>query len=340
MKFPDYVEGKRELTKAVERIAKALVERRCEFLFGAGMSAISPTDLPSGKRLAQKLLERFFPDGTPASVLTALVDSTPFECVAQAVEELPGKKRRDLTQFLRELLINSNPPTNPAHDNFLSVLDWDGQRRLRRIYTSNFDMLLEKALSGRGETVTEQNAHDIDDIEDEKVPILHLHGTLDGEYQITESDVFSDRFRKLEKRFEIALRETDAFVFVGYSMSDPDFRLIYMRYQGDIRARKEDKKDSYVVSPPQSQYQYELANAVWKSRQALWIPLGAEEFFAAISATLRSKTTKEIEEKIMKKYHLADQDSYRQKIEQTMKILEIGESDAVEFLAQTRPKTG
>lgn len=341
VKFPEYVDGKRELMKALERIARALVDRRCELLFGAGMSVGPPSNVPAGRKLGLMMLERFFPAGTPADRLEDLVNTVPFECIAQAVESLPGKKRNDLTPFLREKLVEADPPLNPAHDAFLSVFDWDGKRRLRRIYTTNFDKLLEKALSGRGVTVTERNAHEIDEISDEKVPVLHLHGTLDDDrYQITESDLFSDQFRKLHSRFETRLREADAFVFVGYSMSDPDFRHIYMRYQNDIRSRVEDKKDSYVVSPTATQEEYELGKAIWSSRGAIWLPLDAASFFSAIKGILESSTTKDIEEGIMKKYHLADRAAYQEKVEETMRVLEISEADAIEFLSQTRPKTG
>jgi hypothetical protein len=341
VKFPDFVGEKQGLTKALERIARAIVERRSDFLFGAGMSSPPPSNVPTGRDLAVKLLEHFFSADVAPQLIEHFADTVPFECIAQAVESLPGKKRKDLTPFLRQLLVDSDPPINAAHNNFLSVFDWDGQRRLRRIYTTNFDKLLEKALAGRGVTVTEKNAHEIDTIADEKVPVLHLHGTLDDDdYQITESDLFCDRFRKLHSRFETTLRETDAFVFVGYSMTDPDFRRIYLRYQNDIQSRREDRKDSYVVAPPSNPEQYDLGKVIWASRGAIWLPLDAESFFGAIKNVLESKTTKDIEEDIMEKYHLRDRDAYREKVEQAMKILEISEADAIEFLYQTRPKTG
>src|ERR1700736_5978934 len=151
--FPGFVGETLELTQTLERIARALIERKCDFLLGAGMSSPPPSNVPTGRELGLKLLERFFGASTAADTLEKFLDAVPFECIAEAVENLPGKKRKDLSPLLRHLLVDSDPPINAAHQEFLSVFDWDGQRRLRRLYTTNFDKLIEKALAGRAVTV-------------------------------------------------------------------------------------------------------------------------------------------------------------------------------------------
>src|SRR6266511_282573 len=184
-RFPEFV-GEAEcakLTSALARIARALVDRHAGFLFGAGMSAPAPSNVPTGKSLASKLLSRFFENRSVSpEQLQHLAETVPFECIAQAVENLPGKKRADLTAYLTELMFESDPPINESHKKFLSVYNWGGEPRLRRIYTTNFDKLLEKAFAVRGVTVTERNANEIDTIEaQDRVPVLHLHGVLDEE---------------------------------------------------------------------------------------------------------------------------------------------------------------
>jgi hypothetical protein len=328
-----------DLTNAIGNIGKALIERSADFLFGAGMSA--PSDLPTGDKLAKQLLAQFF-ENTPVSdtQLQRWTDTVPFECIAGAVESM-RKGRANLTRHLEETILTPTADINNAHKKFLSIYNWDGQRRLRRIYTTNFDLLLEKAFAGRGVTVTEKNANRIETIEaDQDVPVLHLHGILNEEYQITEADLYSERFRKLHMRFEMALRESAAFTFIGYSMTDPDFRTIYLDYQDDIRNRRDERKDSYVVSPVDNLEDYLLGKAIWAERGAVWLPLNAESFFGGLRDILESKTTKEIETVIMKKYRLKDEQAYREKIAQTAAILEINHAEAIQFLYETRPITG
>ncbi|HYV28485.1 MAG TPA: SIR2 family protein [Candidatus Eisenbacteria bacterium] len=367
IKYPAFIgDAERiDLDRAMSRIAKAVSDRRVDFLFGAGMSAPKPSCVPAGRELAERLLELYFPDGAsatdPSKVgkaqcptcgsnvdipartmrLQTLAAALPFESIVEAIENGPGKKRGDLTAYLRQILLKDRFELNQAHKEFNSVCYWDGQTRVRRVFTTNFDPLIEEALGAHGVRVTEKNAAEIDAIQDRKqIPVLHLHGTLDEEYQITESDIFDDRFRNLHSRLRMALDDADAFVFVGYSMSDPDFRSVYLKHRNEMQLRKDRRKDAYVVAPARDHYAYSLAKGVWQARYAIYLPLDAESFFAGIKLFLDQTSRKDLQAAIMKKYRLMDENAYLDKVKQTAEILRIDNVEAEQFLFEARTKTG
>jgi hypothetical protein len=330
-----------ELDRAMVRIAKAVMDKRADFLFGAGMSVAS--GVPSGGRLAAQLLELFFPDGSlDAARREKLAASLPFECIVQAIEQSAGKGREDLTDHLRQVFLSPSLEINQAHRDFLSICFWDGRPMLNRVFTTNFDPLLEKAFGARCTRITEDNTQTIPDVQRAgKMPILYLHGTLESaKYQITEADVYDQQFRALHHMFRTALNEADAFVFVGYSMSDPDFRSLYMAYREEIDLRRKANKKVYVVAPAKDVHTYVLGKGIWESRFAVWLPLDAQGFFAGLKSILEEKVTKETKEKIMKKYNLKDEAAFMDKVRQTADILRIEETDAIQFLFEARSRTG
>jgi hypothetical protein len=343
VKYPAFVGAAErvELDRAMSRIAKAVTDKRADFLFGAGMSVAS--DVPSGLRLATELLGLFFSDGSlDEARRRELAMTLPFECIAQAIERSSGKARDDLTAYLKEVFLSRTLDINQAHRDFLSICFWDGRPMLNRIFTTNFDPLLETALGARGVRITEDNTQEIANVQRaEKLPILYLHGTLEsGNYQITESDVFDRRFRALHHIFRTALNEADAFVFVGYSMSDPDFRSLYLDYREEMDLRQKAKKKAYIVAPEEDVHTYALGKGIWESREAVWLPLDAESFFSGIRSILDQRVSKEEKERIMKKYHLKDEKAFLEKVELTAQILRIEKGEAIQFLSEARTKTG
>jgi hypothetical protein len=342
IKYPSFIgqTDRPELDRAMVRIAKAVIDKRADFLFGAGMSIAS--GVPSGSGLAGQLLDLFFPSGLDTVRRKELAATLPFECIAEAIEKSAGKGREDLTEFLSKVLLSPTLEINQGHRDFLSICFWEGRPMLNRVFTTNFDPLLEKAFGARCKRIIEGNTKDISSVQHaEKIPILYLHGTLESaNYQITESDVFNPRYRILPHMFRTALNEADAFVFVGYSMNDPDFRSLYVDYRLDIDIRREAQKKAYVVGPAQDVHEYVLGKGIWESRYAVWLPLDAQTFFAAIKSILEETATKEIKEAIMKKYRLKDEAAFLDKVRQTSEILRIEEVEAIEFLFQARTKTG
>lgn len=348
--YPDFVgvAEQNTLDQALSRIVKALIDRSVQFLFGAGMSQTS--EVPNAAEVLKILLRGYFPQGGSHEIseerLNNLIWEFPFEAALQAVEQMPGKKRADLTQKLAGILLDPIYKPSDAHKDFVSIL-W-GERGLPRvpsILTTNFDNLLEEVIGlNRSIRVTEKNARQIRDAPQEgKIPVVHLHGVLDeGErgYQATETDVFSQEYRALYYEFEAALHYYDAFIFVGYSMNDPDFRYIYMKYRDRIRGRQEFDKDTYVVSPANDVHTYILGKSLWEERGAVWFPVTAELFFAKLKEFMLTHYDAEVRAKVMQKYNLVNAAALDEYIERAAKILRIPKEDGLRFLYEALPRGG
>lgn len=349
--YPKYL-GPRDINKvnqAIERIAKALIDRRASFLFGAGMSRDS--GIPTGNKLVKEILNRFFPmknldpDLSEKQIeeeLIKLIQKYPFEAIVETDEKKPGKKRNDLTKFLKEFLLDADYKKSMAHDYFVSVMNWGGLKRIDQIFTTNFDYLLEKAIGeDRTKTIGLENPGDIRAAQQEGlIPIIHLHGILDGKYIITESDVFSQEYRVLTSEFLASLYLADAFVFVGYSMNDPDFKSIYMLYRDEIKSRGLLDKTTYVVSPPKSSYHYILGSDLWDLRGAVWIPLSAEAFFQGLKDFMDSHSEKSARKEVMKNLKIKDDAALTELQKKLADLLEISKTDALYFLLELRTQRG
>ncbi len=347
--FPEFAANDAELKQAINCIATALYspDQEIDFLFGAGMSFTAK--LPDGARLATLLLRKFFPDiddHAPSSdELATLADRYPFEAVIQAVEASPalGGTREALSRFLMAIYRDPNIELQDEHHGFSAVCNLGGTTRIRRVFTTNFDPLLEKALGNQAFPVTEKNVREIRSAQDRGlIPILYLHGLLDQTFQITESDVLAEDESLMVSEFNGALCNSDAFVFVGYAMNDPDFRRIYQKYRKYVTNRDQAGKWTFVVGPAKNAHDYQLGSAIWKNRGAVWIPLTAAAFFEALKNHLKSQVSASVRQAIMTKYDISadDEAAYRELVQRTAEVLRVEIADAEQFLLAALPKTG
>jgi tetratricopeptide (TPR) repeat protein len=115
----------------------------------------------------------------------------------------------------------------------LVQLPWD------KIYTTNFDLLVEQAAQSElvnpagNITVVTSTTTDVSVLSEEDIPYYKLHGSLDiantadGKLILSKKDYREyEKFKKpLFKRLKADL-ESRTFVFVGYSLTDPNFRAV------------------------------------------------------------------------------------------------------------------
>jgi hypothetical protein len=191
--------------------------------------------------------------------------------------------------------------------------------------------------------ITKDNVAEIKDaLRSGKLPIICLHGRLEQEeYEITETDLFENKYSELESEFCTELTSTDAFVFIGYSMSDPDLRHIYMRYRKRILERKVKDRTTYVVMPAKDKFSYILGREIWDARGALWIPLSASEFFAKLKEKMETELEEDVRKTVMKKYNMqGDEDALKQLVASTAEPWRISEDDALMFLYEVRTRSG
>src|SRR5258706_345430 len=173
--LPDVAKSEAEVR--LRRLARFVYERRLRFLFGAGMSFKS--GMPLAAKLSDKLLgEMFLLNGSPDP---KLVSAYPVDAIAEAY----------LTKFdeasLFDIINTTYSVSGNLHEGHFALQLLADQGYLGRVYTTNFDTLLEEAFSTRGATITDSTIDALIRLEeDNRVPILHLHGAVHSAPKIIE----------------------------------------------------------------------------------------------------------------------------------------------------------
>ena len=335
LNYPAYVNAK-DMDEAFAYIAESLIAKNAQFLFGAGMSKSS--EVPCGKDLLKDLLDNYSADigiNTDLPVcIEEIASEFPFEVIVEAIENNLSNNHRNLTNFLNDKLLDIKFKPSQAHKDFVTVCWWGGIQRLNQIFTANYDMLIEKVFGeSRTISITDENSADIDKAKDACLfPIIHLHGLLNKKYMITETDVYSNDFRVLNSEFRTALNNAKAFVFVGYSMNDPDFRDIYQRHRQHILDRSIRHRVTYVVSPGK-EYSYPLGKEVWKARGITWIPMDAEHFFAKLKHVMEWHSDMVAIDRVSRKLRISDEEELIEKVKRIANELRCSEKEALYFLA-------
>jgi len=333
--YPDFigVAEKDTLQLQIEGIAEELAQKNTQFLFGAGMSR--PSGIPSGMELAGKLLDLIYPDMSKptAAEIENLLCTFPLEAIAEAARGVRPGQKEALRNFLKKEIKSQTGP-HSAHKILVNLCN---KNYLKRIYTTNFDLLIEDALGhDRSKTIHIDNVRELKDIKSGAlplIPVIHLHGTLDSFFVLTELDIFvdyPDTWEILKNEFMMDL-DFNVFVFVGYSMSDPDFRQIYMGYQKKLKIRSDLEKMTYIVNKYKDLNSYRLAKQVWEARKAILLPFDVEDFFKELWETLIRKGIKNLKNKIAKRMN-EDLDFLENRINDLKMTFGFTEDDAIYYL--------
>lgn len=207
----------------IRAICDHLVERSATLFLGAGVNAgiVSTTGIqfPLGAELSSWICCDLLM--SPETVV-ALEEAT--EMARHAFGE------RAFNEYLFNVFNQFRPGVIHLE---LIQLPWD------KIYTTNFDLVLEQAArSGTVEAagnlmVIGSTTSDLSILTEEDIPYYKLHGSLDiantndGKLILSKKDYREyEKFKKpLFKRLKADL-ETRTFLFLGYSLMDPNFRAI------------------------------------------------------------------------------------------------------------------
>ena len=267
-------------------LANYIRERKCVLFVGAGLSRAA--GLPDWGSLMRTIVDTTkLESATPeaAEELEALFDRGKFIELADQCRELsPGY----FHTILREILGITVEPTE-LHRAIVET-------PYACIVTTNFDTLLEDAYarhSGRGLPRTPTGTELANQgtlLLDGAFFILKAHGTL----QHDESMVFTaDDYRRITydnpafQTFLSALLLSHAVLFVGYSLNDPNFRLLLdsqlTTFEGEVPSR-------YAVMAGVGPVESDL---MWRTARirVLSYPAGHHEFVGQVLRTLADRSS-------------------------------------------------
>jgi len=210
-------------------LVRYLKQSRCVVFVGAGLSA--GAGLPTWKALLREVIKELvssMPDGDAHQAeLNKLVENNKLLEVADFCKEQLGAAYH---QFLTDRLRGDTSPVPAAHKLLM-------QMPFSAWVTTNYDKLLERAFfevnKGFPKTLTHKDTDTLGRLLfDTGSFILKAHGDIDRpETVVLTSRDYSEIIHANPAFNEIfsGLLLTKALFFVGYSLSDPDFRLLMDR---------------------------------------------------------------------------------------------------------------
>jgi hypothetical protein len=239
----------------IETLADAVRKRRAILFVGAGASMA--VGLPSWDMLIDHLLEQL---GLDRNVIQGLNGGYPM------LAEFYRLKKRDMASLRDWLDRNWEVSAERVAGSALHRLIVELQFPI--IYTTNYDRNLEVAFDVHGERYAKiANARDVAEAADGVTRIVKYHGDFDDEASLvlTETD-FLDRL-SFDSPLDIKFR-SDALgrtiLFIGYSMSDPNIRLLLHRIWGTWKRSgyANDRPPSFIFMPERNPVQ-EAVLARW-----------------------------------------------------------------------------
>ena len=189
---------------------------------GASMGAInsSGNPIPGVKELTKKIADRF-------------LDSSWHECSLSEVAEIAQSQNDRITvqKFIRDFFIDFEPCDFHIE---LSKYHWQG------IYTTNYDLLIERAYSKNGESKQQlvpiyrtTDTLDLFANSNDKLPYTKLHGCITkvDEHDLSlilTPDQYITHLEGRDALFErvISQGQDKPILFIGHSLTDPDIRRI------------------------------------------------------------------------------------------------------------------
>ncbi|HEX8290555.1 MAG TPA: SIR2 family protein, partial [Pyrinomonadaceae bacterium] len=220
-------------TQPPDFLVKRLQQRKCVLFVGSGLSAAA--GLPTWRGLLEDITgwaERHQPGAVSVADVKALLAKDKFVEVAQHLRDVLGPD--GLQRALAERLDVESLPL-PAVHQLVARLPF------RAIITTNFDQLIERAYGHRIPVATQLDAEKLAEYigDPDQLFLLKAHGDVSRAATIVLAEQeFSRLINRDEvfKRSFISLFMTHAVLFVGYSLADPDFRLM-LDDQADLFGR-------------------------------------------------------------------------------------------------------
>lgn len=226
-----------------ERLARLLIEGRLILFAGAGLSlqavhrANPNQKMPLWWDLAEKVAEKCNVrlDDFSGEILDL------FDSIAR------NTSRGELDDAVREFLPDHEFELSDTH-RAIANLPW------RRVYTTNYDDFLKRALDERYPIANERDFEMLNRAKAAQPKLIHLHGTLADMHTLTGEDyqTWQENHPKATNRFTTDGTES-SFLFVGYSNSDPHFKYQILPLIKKLKSDRGHRNYSWMWKPSDAQ---------------------------------------------------------------------------------------
>ncbi|MBU7047843.1 MAG: HEAT repeat domain-containing protein [Theionarchaea archaeon] len=215
-------------------LQEALKRGECVLFVGAGFSEGLPTWKELMKPLAEEL--KMDPDEDPLYI----------------AEYYESKFKRPKLEKMIVDQVNKDVPLTEAH-RLLTKLP------VKAIITTNYDHLLEKALSQKN-FIKVVEGMKAPQIREDQLPLVKMHGDIDdtSTMVITKTDYneYPEKHRALIT-YLLGFLISYNFLFVGFGLRDPNFDNIYYQIKSLF---KDNQRKSYTIVKNPSDYEVESLN--------------------------------------------------------------------------------
>lgn len=275
----------------LNEIVELFQNKKVEILCGAGMSRASGCALAND--ISIKIMKSF--GNFSEKDVKILLSKYPFEVIASAFIRKKSDNKLPLRELIKESLDECKGNIHSGH---IALQFLNSQGYIGKIYTTNFDLLLEDTFKGKSRMINDSTVMDIEKaLEDGDVPILHIHGTIENnDFLISEKETIN-----LNTPLAEILKGdmvTKNFVLVGYSMNDPDLRTIYL-FLKEMLMKHKVFQQGYIVYPLDTDkntqpFEIEFVRRIWEERGMTYIPMNAEDFFTTIVEKLKMANSRDL----------------------------------------------
>ncbi|WP_353829412.1 SIR2 family protein [Mesorhizobium sp.] len=237
--------GELAMPSALEQLAQSVKERRAILFVGAGVSM--SVGLPSWEKLIEHMVDEL---GLDRDVVDRPESS--YQALAEYYRLKHGSLGPLRSWMDREWSVSREKVKGSAIHKLIVSLDFP------IIYTTNYDRNLEVAFEVHDRAfVKVANAKDIPKVNGEVTQIIKYHGDFDDDASLVLAE--SDYFGRLsfESPLDVKFR-ADALgrtvLFIGYSMSDMNIRLLLYRLWETWRRSgyEKNRPKSFVFMPQPS----------------------------------------------------------------------------------------
>lgn len=284
--FPSFLKPSEITTfrERIKEIASAGSRQRLGFLIGAGFS-FDARKLPLSSGLAATLLQQTY--GCLPEIASSIAQKYELAAIAQQHLEGGTERRAGLVKAIQKVL-TAKLPESQAEKDFAAIVS---KCKLRRVFTTNYDSLIGDCLGKRGRIVV-PTADGVRVFEDESrdldcTGIFHLNGDL------KDPRVAEEELRRHRSVFYEVLRHellTKVFVMLGYSFRDDVLQKVFGEVV-HVLDHTSEQRSTYIVMPIDEEYEFRVAQEVWKSRGHIQLlPLRAGAFLIELQKALEDQS--------------------------------------------------